>query len=109
MRQKRSKAWDMRYHWIRDRVAQEQFEIFWDKGTNNYADYFTKHHPPIHHQTIRPTYILKSFTLKKFVMESIPRALARVCCCTSQLNRIVNAPMKGNPHNNQYKSPQNGL
>ena len=58
MRVKRSKSWDMKYNWLRDRVAQDQFTIKWDKGVNNLADYFTKHHPPNHHQTIRSTYIL---------------------------------------------------
>ena len=61
MRVKQSKSWDMKYNWLRDRIAQEQFNIKWDKGVNNLADYFTKHHPPNHHKTIRSTYILKGF------------------------------------------------
>ena len=55
--QKRSKSWDMRYHWLRDRQTQEQFNIFWDKGINNEADYTTKHHPPAIHLQNRPRYI----------------------------------------------------
>ena len=55
--QKRSKAWDMRYHWLRDRQAQQQFKIFWEKGTTNYADYFTKHHATAHHCAQRPKYV----------------------------------------------------
>ena len=51
--QKKSKSWDMRYHWLRDRQTQQQFNIYWDKGTNNHADYFTKHHPVKHHLDIR--------------------------------------------------------
>ena len=39
----------MRYHWLHERQAKQQFNIFWDKGTNNYTDYFTKHHPAKHH------------------------------------------------------------
>jgi hypothetical protein len=27
-----SKAWDMRYYWISDHVAQDQFEFFWIKA-----------------------------------------------------------------------------
>ena len=34
----------MRYYWLRDRQTQQQFNIFWGKGVNNDADYFTKHH-----------------------------------------------------------------
>ena len=55
--QKRSKSWDMRYYWLRDRLAQSQFRFFWDKGVNNHADYPTKHHPTKHHQAVRPRYV----------------------------------------------------
>ena len=55
--QKRSKSWDMRYHWLRDRQTQQQFNIFWEKGINNEADYFTKHHPTTHHRAKRPRYV----------------------------------------------------
>ena len=54
---KRTKSWDMRYHWLRDRMTQKQFDIYWDKGTNNHADYFTKHHATKHHRTIRNRYV----------------------------------------------------
>ena len=57
IKQNKSRHIDMRYHWIRDRVVQGQFNIFWDAGSNNLADYFTKHHAPRHHQTMRPVYI----------------------------------------------------
>jgi hypothetical protein len=42
---KRSKAIDMRYHWIRDRVRQGIFQVFWSAGPENIADYFTKLQP----------------------------------------------------------------
>ena len=79
MRQKRSKAWDMRYHWLRDHEAQEQFKIFWDKGINNYADYFTKHYPPSYHIATRPTYILKNHLVIQNLNYEIQNVLARVC------------------------------
>ena len=53
--QKRSKSWDMRYHWLRDRMTRNQFNVYWEKGTNNNADYFTKHHPINYHQHVRRT------------------------------------------------------
>ena len=56
--QKRSKSWDMRYYWLRDRATQKQFLIEWAPGIINKADYFTKHHPIKHHKQIRPTYVL---------------------------------------------------
>jgi hypothetical protein len=54
---KRSKAMDMRFHWIPDRVAQGQLTITWAKGETNHADYYTKHHPTTHHQKVRPIYL----------------------------------------------------
>ena len=41
IRQKRSKAFDMNIYWIKDRIKRGQFFLFWDKGTDNKADYFT--------------------------------------------------------------------
>jgi hypothetical protein len=60
VKQKRSKAIDMRFYWVRDRVRQGQFIVHWKRGPTNLADYFTKHHPPSVHREIRPTYLLSS-------------------------------------------------
>ena len=56
-KQTRSKAIDMNYYWVRDRIAQKQFKLLWRKGAENLADYFTKHHPPAHHKRMRPIYL----------------------------------------------------
>ena len=54
IRHKRSKAIDMRFHWIRDRVNQDQFAVYWTPGDNNEeADYVTKHHPASHHRDLQ--------------------------------------------------------
>jgi hypothetical protein len=53
---KRLKAADMRIDWLRCREAQGQFRIYWDKGSNNNADYHTKRHPPTYHIAHRPTH-----------------------------------------------------
>jgi hypothetical protein len=57
VKQKRSKAMDMRFYWIRDRVRQGQFIVHWKRGSSNRADYFTKHHPAKHHQQQRLEYL----------------------------------------------------
>ena len=57
VKQKRSKAIDMRYHWIRDQVQQCKFKIIWEKGSANLADYFTKAHPVSHYAVMRRTYV----------------------------------------------------
>jgi hypothetical protein len=58
IKQKRSKAIDMRFYWIKDRVRQKQFLIYWCPGPDNLGDYHTKHHSPSHHRRMRPTYLL---------------------------------------------------
>jgi len=35
----------------------KQFQIYWKKGSDNLADYFTKHHPASHHQRMRSRYL----------------------------------------------------
>jgi hypothetical protein len=57
IKQKRIKAMDMRFYWIKDRVKQGQFKIYWGPGYQEYADYFTKHHSPAHDKRIRNVYI----------------------------------------------------
>jgi hypothetical protein len=57
IKQKRTKAMDMRFYWIKDRVKQGQFKIYWGPGFQKLADYFTKHHSPAHHRRIRDVYI----------------------------------------------------
>jgi hypothetical protein len=54
IKQKRSKAMDVRFHWIRDRVHQGHFIIHWRRGATNRGDYWTKHHPVKHHVKMRP-------------------------------------------------------
>lgn len=57
VKQRRSKAIDMRFYWIRDRVKQGQFLIYWRPGRENNADYFSKHHPTKHHIVQRPRFL----------------------------------------------------
>jgi hypothetical protein len=57
VRLKRSKAFDMRYHWLKCRIRQRQFNLYWAPGKSNSADYFSKHHPPAHHRLMRSQYL----------------------------------------------------
>jgi hypothetical protein len=41
---------DMRFHWVRDRVRQGQFTISYIKSADNIAAYFTKNLDPITHK-----------------------------------------------------------
>jgi hypothetical protein len=57
VQQKRSKAMDMRFYWVKDRVEQTQFNVGWTPGNTNLGDYFTKHHSPAHQKRMRPYYL----------------------------------------------------
>ena len=51
---RKGKAIDMRFHWIRDRISQRQFQVLWRKGANNLADFFTKALPVHTHLDLMP-------------------------------------------------------
>jgi hypothetical protein len=57
IKQQRSRAIDMRFYWVRDRVKQGHFYIYWGPGKFNLADYYTKHHAAAHHQRMRLIYL----------------------------------------------------
>ena len=46
IKQKQSKAIDMRFYWIRDCTLQDHFKIYQDPGSTNLRDYYNKHHSP---------------------------------------------------------------
>ena len=54
---KRTKAMDMRFHWLRCRANQRQFRTYWCAGPTNKVDYVTKHHADLHHKNVRADYL----------------------------------------------------
>ena len=76
---KRTKAMDMRFHWLRDRECQQQFRIYWRPGKLNYADYWTKHHTAKHHRNVRKEFLTPPIVLKMLRLEQqrmVPAAAA---------------------------------
>ena len=55
--QRHSKAMDMRFHFVRDRVRQGQIRVVWQPGRRNLADYFTKAHPTKHYMAMRQFFV----------------------------------------------------
>jgi hypothetical protein len=53
----KTKSMYLRLWWLRCQESQQQFYYYWDKGSHNWADYHTKHHPPIYHKANRPIHI----------------------------------------------------
>jgi hypothetical protein len=72
---RRTKAMDMRFHWLRCRDSQGQFRYYWGPGINNRADYWTKHHCTAHHIEKRPE-ILTSKSILNALQASIQRTPA---------------------------------
>jgi hypothetical protein len=67
---KRTKAMDVRFHWLGDRECQQQFRFFWHPGKQNYPDYWTKHHSAAHHinmlkKFITPLIVLETLNMKQ--------------------------------------------
>eukprot|EP00957_Ditylum_brightwellii_P085263 6484506-Ditylum_brightwellii.AAC.1 len=59
IKQRRSRAINMRLYWVKDRVQQGQFFIFWKPGVVNLADYQTKHQPGSYHKNMRRNILVK--------------------------------------------------
>jgi hypothetical protein len=51
---KKARAFDMRFHWVRDRILQGHFIVQWRQGAHNLADFFTKPLPVHEHQALMP-------------------------------------------------------
>ena len=62
--QKRSKSWDMRYYWLREKQSTQQFSIIWERAKFNLADYFTKHFSGKYHREIRAKYVHDDDTIR---------------------------------------------
>jgi hypothetical protein len=54
VKRQRSRAMEMRFFWIGDKVAQDMYQVAWHPGQENLADYQSKHHriPPRYSETL---------------------------------------------------------
>ena len=67
IKMKKSKTWDMRWHWLRDKETLKVYRYYWAKGSLNNADYFSKHHAPQYHRDIRSTFVLKGNLIREML------------------------------------------
>ena len=77
MKQRCSKAMDMRFHWIKDWIQQEQLLVYWHPGVKHFADYFTKHHNIHHHIKMHNIYL--STTTNSDCATTLPHPLLQGC------------------------------
>ena len=93
MKQKRSKAMDMRFYWLRDRTLQKQFRIYWEPGKHNLADLPTKHHPGSHHKQVRPIYIYNK--------DTSPESIQGCIKLLSKSLRVQSVPQQPGPRSRE--------
>eukprot|EP00957_Ditylum_brightwellii_P142198 10833383-Ditylum_brightwellii.AAC.1 len=76
MMPKRSKAINMRFHWLKCKEAQHQFNIKWRKEESNKADYHSKHHPPKMHQQQQMHYVTNAAVVQN--IKNVTRCMRKV-------------------------------
>ena len=88
LRQKLSKAFNMRYWWIKDRIKQRQLDLVWEPLKENRANYFTKYFPPKHH-------LLQS---QIFLQQAKYNQTVRVCYSVNRYkplqNQLLHSPLQ---------------
>ena len=101
IRQSKSKAIDMRLYWVRDRVRQEHYIVYWERLKDNLADYFTKTFPTKHHRDIRGTYLVPTAVSSNHAYYQVP----------SDLQGCVKSPPAQETDDGQTRShpPTNGI
>ena len=78
---KATKIIGMKFHWMCCRDAQGQFRFYWIPETQNWGDYWTKHHPEIHHWVLQISVITSSKYIEAFrrVTARVRSTMERVC------------------------------
>ena len=72
IRQQKSIAIDIRFYWVRYRLVQGQYLVYWTIVKYNLADYFTKHHPTKHQCDTRGTYLSPTSNASKHACCQVP-------------------------------------
>jgi hypothetical protein len=92
IKQQRSRAMEMRYFWVGDKVAQDRYSLNWHPGQENLADYQSKHHPGAHHTAVRPYYLHEENSPLELPRTQRPSTL-KGCVGTLQDGYICNVPL----------------
>ena len=61
LQQRKSKAMEMRYFWIKDKCDNDIFDVYWNHGKTNRADYYSKQHPTKVHREQRPLIMVTTY------------------------------------------------
>eukprot|EP00957_Ditylum_brightwellii_P036857 2791092-Ditylum_brightwellii.AAC.1 len=47
----------MLFYWVRDRMKQGHFLVYWAPGKVNFGDFHTKHHGAVHNKRLHPFFL----------------------------------------------------
>eukprot|EP00804_Cyclotella_cryptica_P029536 CCRYP_020583-RA/>CCRYP_020583-RA protein AED:0.35 eAED:0.26 QI:0/-1/0/1/-1/1/1/0/1386 len=75
VKKQRARAMEMQFFWVTDQVKQRFFNVRWQPGQENLADYFTKHFEPRHHLNVRPWYLHTSTSPSLLPRANAPSSL----------------------------------
>lgn len=88
----RSRSMEMRFFWVADQVALNNYDVQWHPGQENLADYFSKHHEPSHHQHVRPWYVHTPQSPRELPRAAAPSTV-RGCAGTLAGGYLRSAPL----------------
>ena len=63
---RRSRSANMRFNYVIDMVICEKFLVYWVAGEHNLVDYFSNHHPSIHHSSNQIAYLIPTSNSSKY-------------------------------------------
>jgi hypothetical protein len=82
----------MRYFWTCETDAQNVYSFQWHPGTEDLADYQSKHHPGAHHTAVRPYYLHETNSPLELTRAIKPSTL-KGCVGTLKDGYVRNVPL----------------
>jgi hypothetical protein len=101
IKQQLSGSMDMQFFWVGNKVAQEMYNLSWQPGQENLADYQSKHHVASHDINVRPWYLHLKNSPRLLSRAQKPSAL-KGCVGTLNDGYIQKVPLPKVP---QIQSP----
>jgi hypothetical protein len=96
IKRQQSRAMEMIFFWIGDKVAQDMYQVAWHPGQENLADYQSKHHMGSHHVAVRPWYLHMENSLQYLPRAERPSTL-KGCVRTLKDGYVRNVPLPKAP------------
>jgi hypothetical protein len=82
----------MQYFWVCDKIAQDAYNVKWQPGQENLADYQSKHHPGAHHTAVQ-TWYLHEINLPLVLSRAVRPSTLKGCVGTLPKGYVRNVPL----------------